>query len=318
MRTQDALAFLKEMTMGLLDPQQVRRYVVAWWRAMRFFSLTCALIPTLLGSVLAYRDGPVLWWQVALVILAGCAIQGGVNLVNDFFEFKQGRLPEKNSDLAIFGKRRSVLELFIFLTGLAMFGLAVPIGLYFAYIRGWAVLAIGIVGFLGGYFYTGWPIAYKNHALAVVLVFWLMGPLMVAGSYYCLRGSMCLASWLAAVPVGMLCQALLVSNEIRDYEDDKERGILTLTVALGPERGKRLHLGLLVSGWVTTVLLVIFRILPWTVLFSLISIITAKDALRYRDLPKGQRQPFVVLTSRVHLWHGLLYCMGILLGVTLA
>lgn len=52
------------------------------------------------------------------------------------------------------------------------------------------MLLIGLAGLLGGYLYTGGPKGYEYPALGGVLVFLLMGPLSVMGTYLALTGGM--------------------------------------------------------------------------------------------------------------------------------
>ena len=60
------------------------------------------------------------------------------------------------------------------------------------------MLLIGVAGLLGGYLYTGGPKGYKYLALGDVLVFVLMGPLSVVGTYLALTGEVSLLVLLAS------------------------------------------------------------------------------------------------------------------------
>lgn len=289
-------------------------YWRAWWRAFRFFSLTGAFVPTLLGAVLAWRDGPISYFDAALVIIGGCAIQGAVNLVNDFFEFKHGVLPEKNRDLGIFGTQRTALERFIFITGILMFLSVVPIGFYLAWKSGWPLLVIGFIGLTGGYFYTGPPFNYKNRALGWLFAFLLTGVLLVVGAYYALRGRFSALSFWASLPIDFLITALIISNEVRDAEDDREKGIGTFTCRAGIENGRRFYWFLVVSAYVSLAALIAARVVAWPAALSLLSLLVLRQVPRYLYAPRGQRKKAVLLSARVHLWFGLLYTAGIALA----
>src|SRR5207244_3477650 len=77
-------------------------------------------------------------------------------------------------------------------------------GLYLIAQRGWPIILLGLLGLAGGYFYTAPPFEYKFKALGIPLVFLLMGPLMVAGSYYAITGMFDPATVIVSVPVGLL------------------------------------------------------------------------------------------------------------------
>lgn len=294
-----------------------RSYWHSWWRAFRFFSLTGAFVPTLLGAVLAWLDGPVDWFDATLVIIGGCAIQGAVNLVNDFFEFKQGVLPEKNRDLGIFGPQRTALERFIFITGMLMFLAVVPIGFYLAWKSGWPFLVIGGVGLVGGYFYTGPPFNYKDKALGWFFAFVLVGALLSIGAYYALRGRFSAVSWWASLPIDFLITALIISNEVRDAEDDREKGIRTFTYHAGIDGGRRFYWLLVAAAYVSLIALIVARTVTWLTALSLLSLLVLRQVPRHLNAPRGQRKRAVLLSASHHLWFGLLYIAGIVLAQAL-
>ena len=153
-------------------------------KALRPPSLVIALVSCGLGAALAWRDGRGDLVATVLVVAAGMVLQAGVNLVNDFFEFKTRRVDDKIAHLGMFGPERQLVEWFIFLSGLACFAAVVPAGLYLAWRSGWPFAVLGAAGLVGGYAYTGEPLNYKRRGLGVPLVFFLMGVLLVAGSYF--------------------------------------------------------------------------------------------------------------------------------------
>ena len=177
-----------------------RRAWAAWWNALRPASLVIALVSCGLGAALAWRDGRGDGVATVLVLAAGMVLQAGVNLVNDFFEFKQRRVDDKIAHLGMFGPERQLVEWFIFLTGLACFAAVVPAGLYLAWRSGWPFAALGAAGLVGGYAYTGEPLNYKRRGLGVPLVFFLMGVLLVAGSYYAVARTLTVRVVVASLP----------------------------------------------------------------------------------------------------------------------
>src|SRR5207253_3246310 len=75
---------------------------------------------------------------------------------------------------------------------------------------------LGLVGFVGGYFYPAPPFQYKYRALGLPLVFLLMGPVMVGGAYYAVTGTFDANLIVVSLPVGLLVTAILHGNEWRD------------------------------------------------------------------------------------------------------
>jgi 1,4-dihydroxy-2-naphthoate octaprenyltransferase/ABC-type nitrate/sulfonate/bicarbonate transport system substrate-binding protein len=276
-----------------------RRYFLGWWRALRAFSLVIALHSCLLGVVLAGRDGYGDIAMAVLVVIAGLLIQSGVNLVNDFFEFKQRNIDDKIPALRIFGSERDFLEWAIFISGLACFALVVPIGIYLAVRTGWPLLILGAIGFVGGYFYTGEPFNYKRRGLGVFFVFFLMGTFMISGSYYAVSGFFSLESVWIGIPIGALISHILLCNEIRDHEYDREHGIATLTSRIGIDRSIVLSWILLAVAYLGPVVLHVAGLLPhlWFVFLSLPFVVKPIRRLR---APRPKR---IVLIPAIMLHH---------------
>ncbi len=209
------------------------RYFKAWFKALRLFSLPIAWVSCLLGVVLAFNDGYRNFLNAVLIMIAGSLLQTGVNLINDFFEFKQRNIDDKIPNLKIFGPKRELIEWIIFISGVGCFTLTIPIGLFLVYKTGIPLLILGIVGLIGGYFYTGEPFNYKIKGLGVLFVFFLMGVFMVTGSYYAMSGIVNLSVLLISIPVSSMVSEILLCNELRDIEADTRHGLKTLSVRIG-------------------------------------------------------------------------------------
>ncbi|MCX7749524.1 MAG: prenyltransferase [Clostridia bacterium] len=291
----------------------MKGYIKAVWKAWRPFSLTAAFIPTTLGSAAAFIDGYFNFLTFILVTMGGLLIQSGVNLINDFFEFKSGILPEKNPHLKVPFNKRLLLEYFIFLAGLACFGLTVPIGLYLTYHAGPQLLIIGIIGFLGGYFYTGKPFSYKDKALGVILVFFLMGVLMVYGSYYAFSGKFSFTVIWLSIPVSCLVSLLLISNEIRDIENDTKNKLATLSVMIGYHNARKLFLAVLLSSYLMMPILTYVKILPVWSFLTYLSLPYGLKTYKLLSLSCPHRKIVVPRTANTHFLFGCLLIGSLLI-----
>jgi 1,4-dihydroxy-2-naphthoate octaprenyltransferase len=288
-----------------------RRAWAAWWKALRFPSLVIALVSCGLGAALAWHDGRGDVLATVIVVAAGMVLQAGVNLVNDFFEFKTSRLDDKIAHLGMFGPERQLVEWFIFLSGLAGFAAVVPAGLYLAWRAGWPFAALGAAGLVGGYAYTGEPLNYKRRGLGVPLVFFLMGVLLVAGSYYAVARTLSPRIVLVSVPVSALVSLILLANELRDHEPDRRHGIRTLTVRIGYPAATAVYLCLLAAAYLGTGALGFAGLVPraWLVAAA-VPFAVPPTAMVFRSHERRQRIiPRVMLH---HLVFGGLYTAAIL------
>jgi 1,4-dihydroxy-2-naphthoate octaprenyltransferase len=298
--------------MGLaFDPRAWK----AWWKALRPASLVISLVSCGLGVVLAWRNGRGDVAATILVLAAGMVLQAGVNLVNDFFEFKQRRVDDKIAHLGMFGPERQLVEWFIFLSGLACFAAVVPAGLYLAWRSGWPFAALGAAGLVGGYAYTGEPLNYKRRGLGVPLVFFLMGVLLVAGSYYAVAKTLSASVVLVSLPVSALVSLILLSNELRDCEPDGRHGVRTLTVRIGYRASVALYLVLLASAYLGTGALGLAGLVPHPLLVAAaVPFAVPPTMLVFRPHEGRQRIiPFVMLH---HLAFGGLYTAAFLIPFT--
>ena len=89
---------------------------------------------------------------------------------------------------------------------------------------------------------AGHPLATPN-VLGEVFVFVFFGLVAVAGTAFVQVGRLTPTALGAAVPVGLLCTAILIVNNLRDVETDRAADKHTLAVLLGPAITRGLYLG---------------------------------------------------------------------------
>jgi 1,4-dihydroxy-2-naphthoate octaprenyltransferase len=280
----------------------------AGFKALRFPSLVIAGFSCALGVVLAYHDGRGDLLNSVAVILAGLALQAGVNLVNDFFEFRQKRVADKISGLGFSRADREFLEVLIFLVGVALFGFTGLLGLFLAWRSGWPILVFGLIGWLGGFFYTGEPLNYKKRGLAVALVFFLMGVIMIAGAYFAVSGRFSGRAVVSAVPVSFLISLILLANELRDYESDLSFGIRTLSVRIGYSRAILVYCVLLACAYGSPAILYALGIFPHLGILYL-ALPVAVPPFLFMRLPPNRRNGIIPVVILHHLVYGILYCI---------
>ena len=272
-------------------------------QALRIPSLVIAGFSCGLGAALAWRDGKGDLLRSVLVLAAGVALQAGVNLINDFFEYRQRRVDDKFAHLAMSTADRELVEWLILFAGLGCFGAAGLVGLYLAWRTGWPLLALGLIGFAGGYGYTGEPLSYKRRGLAVPLVFLLMGVLMVGGARYAVAGDLGSGTLALSLPVSCLVSLILLANELRDYDSDTRYGIRTLAVRIGYRSATVLYFVLLGLAYAGPAALHFAGRWPRPLLVYLaIPLAVPPTVLVFRD--SRRRKPIIPLVMLHHLAYG--------------
>ena len=289
-----------------------------WFRAVRPFSFTASTMPVLVGAAWAfYEKTPADWRLLPLIWLAALSIHAATNLVSEYFDYIKGDIS--------FGSSRVLLEGLLsprqfFIGGLVMFAVTAAIGLVFIALRGWPILAIGLVGILGGYFYTATPVGYKYIGLGDILVFVLMGPLMVIGSYFVLTGTYNHNVLLVSLPIGCLVAAILSGNNLRDILHDRQAEITTFAGLVGHRWAKLEYAVLDASAYGITTTLAGLRILPIWSLMTLLSIPLAykcvQQALRNEPDKPEQIATLDIQTAHLHLAFGVLLIISLLPGAS--
>ena len=284
-----------------------------WLTAARPATMPAAIAPVLVGAAAAADERFRLLVFVA-TLAAAALIQIGTNFANDLFDFERGadtadRLgPPRVTQSGLIAPERVRMGTVI------AFSAAAAIGLYLAYIGGWPILAIGALSIIAGVAYTGgpWPLGY--HGLGDLAVFIFFGLIAVIGTYYLQAETISITAVLAAVPVGFLVTAILVVNNLRDIETDRQAGKRTLAVRLG-DRGTRAEYALLVLGtfvWTPLLLLADGGAWVWLSWLALPGALWLSRSVLL-GATGHDLNPVLKWTAQLHFAFGALLALGLLL-----
>ncbi len=295
-----------------------RRRLGATWEILRPFAYTASVIPVLAGAALAYVHGGFTFLPFLAALAGAILLHSGTNIVNEVYDVRQGIdtiISPRASHAIVKGR---LTEHAALITAVIAFSIAVAVGVYLVLLRGPAIVVLGLIGLVGGWGYTAPPLQYKYRALGVPLVFLLMGPLMVVGTYFAVTGDWSFDALFLSVPVGLLVAAILHGNEWRDIGEDTRAGIVTLSSRLGKEWAHYGYVGLVLGAYVTLGLAVAFRLLPPATLLAILSLPFLAQVVRSAELgASGQTRAIAMIdlqTARLHLAFGALLVLGVLLS----
>jgi len=298
--------------------ERLRRRGGALWEILRPFAFTASIIPVLAGAALAWVDELWNWAPFIAALLGAVFLHAGTNIVNEVYDVRKGvdSITSPRASHAIVKGRMSER------TALAIagvfFGLAILVGVYLIWLRGPAILVLGLLGLLGGWGYTAPPLEYKNRALGVPLVFLLMGPLMVEGSYFAVSGEWSLTAIVLSIPIGMLVAAILHGNEWRDIREDSRAGISTLSARVGRKWAHYGYIALVLGAYIVLAFSVIAEILPAWVMLAIVSLPFLAQVIRSAELgATGQQRAIAMIdmqTARLHLVFGSFLVLGLVLS----
>ena len=295
----------------------VRRLAGAW-EVVRPFSFTASLLPVSVGGAIALSQGRMHWLLFIAALLGALGLHIGTNVINEIYDVRHGidSITSPRMSMAILKGRISERDAFV--VAWSGFILALLMGIFLLVQRGWPIVLLGLIGFIGGYFYTAPPFQYKYRALGLPLVFLLMGPLMVAGSYYAVTGRFDPNLLIVSLPVGLLVTAILHGNEWRDVAEDTRHGFTTFSAQVGREAAHWVYVMLVLGAYVAVGLAVMIGALPKLALLTLFSL--PLMALILRDAERGAEghlraiAMIDLMTARLHGAFGVLLLVGLVAG----
>jgi 1,4-dihydroxy-2-naphthoate octaprenyltransferase len=180
-----------------------------WFAETRPQFLLLSVVLAFLGTAIAWYDGYFHLGYALLAFLGLLLCHIGVNVLNDYFDYKSGidlktkRTPFSGGSGILPAAQMKPRQ--VFWLGMGSFLLAIPIGVYFVIVAGWALLPLLLVAAFCTLLYTplltriGWPEWAPGAG---------MGTLPVLGMYFIQASDYTGAAVVAAIPSGILVHNL--------------------------------------------------------------------------------------------------------------
>ena len=211
-----------------------------WAQGARPRTLGAAVSPVLVGTAVTSRPGEVIWWRALFCLLLALALQVGVNYANDYSDGVKGVDTQRRGPVRLTAsglaapaavRRAAVLS----------FAVGGLLGIVLAVAVDWRLILVGSASILAAALYSGGPKPYASSGLGEVMVLVFFGFVATCGSAYVQLERVPWLAVAAAVPVGLLACAILLVNNLRDVDSDREVGKRTLAVRVGRARTKQLY-----------------------------------------------------------------------------
>ena len=231
--------------------------------------ISAVIMPALIGGAYAYHyvlEDPLTfnWGYFILALFGVILLHLGSNVINDYFDGKDGTDAANNDYFLQFSGGSRAIELgLISLEGTrrlawVLFITAALIGFYLTYQTGVTTLYIGLAGLLIGYFYTAPPVRLvARRGLGELSIAFAFGPLVTAGIVYVTTQQLTPMAFLIGLPVGLLTANILLINEFPDAASDATTGKNHLVVTFGKEIGSRIYLYILMAAFLVNLLVIL-------------------------------------------------------------
>jgi 1,4-dihydroxy-2-naphthoate octaprenyltransferase len=211
-----------------------------------------------------------------------------VNVINDYHDYVDGidlntqRTPFSGGSGVLTGNLLKPKHAF-WLATLSLL-IAMGIGAYFVFTKGWHLFPLLLVAGFSSYFYNVYLSKWHIGEIFAGLNF---GPLLVLGSYYVQTGGYSWEALVASLAPGILTSNLLFLNEFPDWEADQKGGRRHLVISLGKKDASYFFVAFLTASYLCIIIGVLAKIMPVVTLIGLGTIgfgwKAAKGALRYYD-----------------------------------
>ena len=290
-----------------------------WISAFRLRTLFLAVATVVLGSALAWHEGAFSTITFLLALLLAVAIQILANLANDLGDFQKGtditgqrqgptralqsgRISQKEMKRAVI-----LFTILCAVTGLALIWSATP---FRDPSSAWIMTALGGGSILAALFYTMGKHAYGYRGWGDLFAFLFFGPVPVIGTWFLHTHETGFQPVLPAIGLGLISTMILNVNNMRDIENDKASGKITVAVKLGLPGAKVYHSLLTLISFVCFAgYNFLFAPAPWyRYAYLLVFLLPFKIVIELRHKEGEALDPYLKLTS----------LSGFLLAVTFA
>lgn len=264
-----------------------------WLGPMRVDFLYLDVACVLLGTGAAvWTHGSINVFYLILAFIGAVCAHISVNTLNEYFDFKSGL--DLASDRTPFSGGSGTLQerpdMAPTVLRIAVAGLTITsvIGIYFLFVRGWALLPLGALGILVIVVYTNWIT--RKPLVSLIVTGLGFGLLMVMGTNYVLTGEYTWTAFFASLAPFFLGNNLLLLNQFPDVEADQSVGRRNLPILLGRQRCSILYALILLATYLSIVMGVWLGHLPAATLLGLLTlplaVLAAVGVYRHaNDLP---------------------------------
>ena len=249
--------------------------------------LAASAAPVLVGSTLAYAiTGSFNFGLFILAMLAIMLLHAGANMANDYFDHLSGNDWKNNNVTPFSGGSRSIQDGILsprteLLAALAALAAGSAIGLIIVLMtKSLFILILGIIGLLGGFFYTAPPFKLGYRCVGEIVIALLFGLLPVFGSYYLQTGTIDIIPLFPAAVVAVLIFLIIFINEFPDLAADTAVNKITLIVRFGVPASVWIYRIVLISGFIFAAAMFIYRSMFFAGLLYLLTLPVAVLAIK--------------------------------------
>ena len=268
-----------------------------WIKNARSISLPQSALPCLTAIVLSIGQDGFLWWLTLPILLGICAAHLGMNLADDYFDFKhdsriradinkdsvRARMEKshyliRGGDQTTDGKA-TVSQLGWAIVGFLSFAALMGATAFVAQwlIHGWqaamGIVIYALIGLFVGINYSGKPLELGFHGFGELVIGLMFGPLCMLGVQAALTGNM--FSWpmlCMSIAIGCMVTNIVYVHSVMEVDADGQLGKMTFARLLRNKAAMIVFIG--IFAMIPFALLALGIALGWWSPWYLLTIIT--------------------------------------------
>ena len=292
-----------------------------WFQGARPKTLGAAIAPVLVGSSIAYYEKSFDLTISLLALLVSVSIQIAVNYANDYSDGIKGTDDQRVGPVRLVGQKLASPES-VKTAAIIFFSIAALAGLFITILSNqWWFLLLGLSAIVAAWTYTGGPKPYGYAGLGELFVFIYFGLVAVLGTTYAQTLYLKPYFFLYAISIGLFASAILIANNLRDREKDKQNNKNTLAVKLGEQKTRNLYVLLMILPFILLLSLFIYnRINPGirigaTIQIQLLALLLAWNSIKpvINKVMGKELIPVLVKTGQTELLWALLVSLSLVL-----
>lgn len=228
----------------------------AWIALSRPPFHSVGVLPYVLGGVLAWRAAGVFNWSVFLIGACGVVfIMLATYYAGEYWDFSEDTLSMGRSSFAggsqVLQKhmlpRKTALRASVVLLCCA---LIVGVFLQFLLRTGPWTMVFGVLGILGGFFYSTRPIRWVSTGFGELWIAFCYGWLPVAVGYYLHTAALIPSIHVISIPIGLTIFNVILLNEYPDRDADRTAHKMNMLARVGTEIGAYIYTAAAVLSWI--------------------------------------------------------------------
>lgn len=221
-----------------------------WISAARPRTLFLAVSTVILGSGLAWHEGKFSVATFLLALLLAISLQILSNLANDLGDYlkgtdvsgkRQGPVRAMQSGNISPKEMKTAIAVMMMLSAVSGLILVLNTAAFIGWTGVAVMLGIGLACILSAVFYTIGKRAYGYVGWGDFFAFLFFGPVAVIGTYFLHVHTFDFQPVLPAIGLGLISAMILNVNNMRDIENDKASGKITVAIKMGLKNARFYH-----------------------------------------------------------------------------